>query len=309
MEKPLVSIIIPNYNHAQFLEQRIESVLNQTYKNIEIILLDDHSNDNSVDIFKRYQHNPYVSNVALNTKNSGSPFIQWQKGVKMASGEFIWIAESDDFCVDSLLETLIKEFTNDEKCVLAFCKSLTVNSKGEITGEKGLNENYHDNGRSFFNNYLYRYNYISNASSVIFKKDAFPISDESFVNYRGCGDWIVWIEICKSGNVAYVNKPLNYYRVHDNNTTSSQISSGKNEQESAAVTQYMYKKKYISLWKKIRVSIAHIYSIKYGKLKSVFPKDVQEIILKDWSYSILTNSVCYVIHIISQSLNIQIIKR
>lgn len=309
MKNPLVSIIIPNYNHAQYLEQRIESILNQTYKNIEIILLDDHSNDNSVDIIRRYQQNPYVSHVTLNTKNSGSPFLQWQKGVKMSSGEFVWIAESDDLCENCLLETLVNEFAKDDKCVLAFCKSQTINSKGEITGEKGLGKDYHDNGWSFFNNYLYRYNYISNASSVIFKKDAFPISDDSFVNYRGCGDWIVWIEICKSGNVAYVNKPLNFYRVHDSNTTSSQISSGKNEQESAAVTQYMFNKKYISRWKKQRVNIAHIYSIKYGKFKSFFPKDVQKKLISDWGDNIFTECVCFAIHTISQLFNIHIIKR
>ena len=111
MRNPLVSIIIPNYNHAQFLERRIESVLNQTYKNFEIILLDDYSNDNSVDIIRRYQQNPYVSHISLNTQNSGSPFLQWQKGVRMSSGELVWIAESDDFCENSLLETLVNEFT------------------------------------------------------------------------------------------------------------------------------------------------------------------------------------------------------
>ncbi len=63
MKNPLISVVIPNYNHAQFLEKRIESVLNQTYKNIEIILLDDKSTDNSIDIIKKYEQNPVVSHV------------------------------------------------------------------------------------------------------------------------------------------------------------------------------------------------------------------------------------------------------
>jgi glycosyltransferase involved in cell wall biosynthesis len=76
MKNPLISVVIPNYNHAQFLEKRIESVLNQTYKNIEIILLDDKSTDNSIDIIKKYEQNPVVSHVLQNTENSGSPFLQ-----------------------------------------------------------------------------------------------------------------------------------------------------------------------------------------------------------------------------------------
>lgn len=309
MKNPLISVVIPNYNHAQFLEKRIESVLNQTYKNIEIILLDDKSTDNSIDIIKKYEQSPVVSHVLQNTENSGSPFLQWKKGVSMSKGDLVWIAESDDLCENDLLETLVKEFTTDNECALAFCKSMTINSTGDITGEKGLSNNLHVNGEYFFKNYLYKYNYISNASSVVFRRNAFPYSDDSYAKYRGCGDWIVWIEICKKGNVAYVNKALNYYRVHESNTTTQQISSGKNEKESAAVTQYMVNKKYIGKWKSLRTRIAHIYSIKYGKLRSIFPNDVEEELLNSWGENFLIKSICHIIYNLSQLLNIHIIKR
>lgn len=133
MKNPLISVVIPNYNHAQFIEKRIESVLNQTYKNIEIILLDDKSTDNSIDIIKKYEQNPVVSHVLQNTENSGSPFLQWKKGVSMSKGDLVWIAESDDLCENDLLETLVKEFTTDNECALAFCKSMTINSTGDKT--------------------------------------------------------------------------------------------------------------------------------------------------------------------------------
>ena len=109
MQYPLVSVIIPNYNHARFLIERIDSVLNQSYKNFEIIVLDDKSTDNSVEIIMKYSNNKHVSQIVINDENSGSPFLQWQKGFKLAKGELVWIAESDDYCVDNDVGILIKE--------------------------------------------------------------------------------------------------------------------------------------------------------------------------------------------------------
>lgn len=92
----LVSIIIPNYNHAAFLQQRLNSVFQQTYQNFEVILLDDASTDASVAILNEYKDHPKVSHLVINERNSGSPFKQWQKGIALAKGEYVWIAESDD---------------------------------------------------------------------------------------------------------------------------------------------------------------------------------------------------------------------
>ena len=77
---PLVSIIIPNYNHARYLKQRLESIFNQTYQNFEVIFLDDCSTDNSSDIIEQYKDNPHLSQIVVNETNSGSPFKQWNKG-------------------------------------------------------------------------------------------------------------------------------------------------------------------------------------------------------------------------------------
>lgn len=95
---PLITVIIPNFNHAKYLRERIDSVLNQTYNNIEVFLLDDCSNDNSKEILMSYESSPLVKGILLNEENSGSTFRQWQKGFELAHGEYIWIAESDDYC-------------------------------------------------------------------------------------------------------------------------------------------------------------------------------------------------------------------
>ena len=91
---PFFSVIIPNYNHAPYLHERIDSVLNQTFKDFEVILLDDKSQDDSCEILRSYENNPHVTHVVLNNQNSGSTFKQWHKGFDLARGEYIWIAEN-----------------------------------------------------------------------------------------------------------------------------------------------------------------------------------------------------------------------
>ncbi len=92
-----ISVIVPNYNHARFLKRRIDSILNQTYQDFELILLDDCSSDDSCDILLSYKDNPHVSQIVFNDENSGTPFKQWDKGIRMAKGKWIWIAESFGF--------------------------------------------------------------------------------------------------------------------------------------------------------------------------------------------------------------------
>ncbi len=306
---PLVSVIIPNYNHARFLNERIESILCQTYKNYELIILDDKSTDNSVDIIQQYANNKHVTHVVINEENSGSPFIQWQKGIDLAKGELIWIAESDDACDQNILETLVKEFEQDPNCVLAFCMSIKINTDGMKIGEEGLNYSLHINGNQFIKEYLSRQNYISNASSAIFKKNMLSSIDQSFTNYRGCGDWLLWIEIAHCGNIAYVNAPLNYFRIHQSNTTIEQAFSGKNEIEGVKVYQFMRNKKYIGYKEELRARISHIYSVKYGKQHSFYSPETKKDIVKAWKETKIIKFLTWMIYLFQRHSKLQIIKR
>lgn len=307
--EPFVSVVIPNYNHARFLNQRIESVLKQTYKNFEIIILDDKSNDKSIDVIKQYEDNNHVAHVVINKENSGSPFKQWQKGFELAKGELIWIAESDDSCEESLLETLVNEFKNDQKCVVAFCRSIKINSEGRKIGEIGMESDFHMEGKLFIKKYLYRYCFITNASSAIFKKEALKKTDLIFTTFKGSGDWLFWIEISKCGNVAYNNKPLNHFRIHESNTTTHELNNGNNETEAIAIYRFMYEKKYIGYKELIRERIAHIYSIRYGKLHDFFKSEKKKELLKGWGESIYIRIIVIGIFLTQSVFHIKIIKR
>lgn len=189
MNNPLVSVIIPNYNHARFLDERIQSVLNQTYQNFELIILDDKSTDNSVEIINNYKNNPHVSQIAVNENNSGSTFKQWHKGFELAKGEIIWIAESDDSCDKELLETLVKLYT-ENNAVLVFCRSC----KYETDGRKSifLHQDYLlgdiiMSGREFVSDYMVQKNAVANASSAIFSRTIAMSLDRQYMTMRGGG--------------------------------------------------------------------------------------------------------------------------
>jgi glycosyltransferase involved in cell wall biosynthesis len=216
----LVSIIVPNFNHSIFLKNRLESIFNQTYKNFEVILLDDCSTDDSWEIISKYINHPKVSYCIKNDINSGSPFKQWDKGISLSKGQWIWIAESDDFADEKFLMTLIDQI--DDKTSLVYCASMNIDRNNNESGVNNFssflnkdrwNSNYVNDGLDEISNYLFYGNTIVNASGVIFKNlYNFP---KTIIEMRFCGDWFFWIYILSQGNVKYISLPLNYFRSHD----------------------------------------------------------------------------------------------
>src|SRR5688572_28088308 len=122
----MVSLIIPNFNHAEFLEKRIETVLSQKFEDFDVILLDDCSSDNSKSVIARYTSHPLITQVVLNKANSGSPFKQWKKGIALANGTLVWIAESDDYADETFLQKLIDAASKHPTVGLVYCDSRVV---------------------------------------------------------------------------------------------------------------------------------------------------------------------------------------
>ena len=233
----MVSIVVPNYNHSIYLEERINSILSQTYTDFELILLDDCSTDNSLEILNKYRLHPKVSHFIVNTENSGSNYKQWNKGVKLAKGDLIWIAESDDTCDYYFLEKLVQAFT-DKYIVLAYSQSNRMDYKGELVGDwhfqtDMLNKPFFDtefkkNGRDFIKQFLIYKNVIPNASAVVFRKSAFELVKGSREDIKYCADWFLWLQILiTNGYVFYTNQKLNNFRFHEKSViaTSATTSS------------------------------------------------------------------------------------
>ena len=221
-----VSIIIPNYNHALYLAQRIESVLSQTYQDFELIILDDCSTDNSRSIINKYAAQDKRIQTVFNITNSGSPFAQWNKGVSLAQGEYIWIAESDDYAHQALLETLVPLLDQCPKVGLAYCQSYKVNQDNDIIGDGLPKDNinideqrwltsYENNGANEVAHYLVFKNIIPNASALLFRKSVYPSPESVPLGLRLCGDWLTYIKMLEISDIYYHPDKLNYFRVHN----------------------------------------------------------------------------------------------
>lgn len=200
----IVSIILPNYNHSNYLHERLNSIFKQSYQNFEVIILDDCSSDESLTILNSYKNHEKVSHFIVNIQNSGSPFLQWQKGLQLAKGSFIWIAESDDYCDLNFLESQLKVLKTADVAVartLAFAND-TVNT--EV-----FHPIFDDNKQE--ESILYCP--ILNVSSVLFRASLLEdIKDEYFAYYKIIGDRVFYFEFFLNSKVIYNPKATNYFR-------------------------------------------------------------------------------------------------
>jgi glycosyltransferase involved in cell wall biosynthesis len=237
LNNPLVSVIVPNFNHARFLERRLDSIFSQSYKNIEVILMDDCSTDNSPDLLRRYYEKyPGKTKLLLNNKNSGGVFHQWEKGLAAATGELVWVAESDDWCSDNFLDALVPFFRN-EAMQLAFSKTSFVDGASEkqiwsmeeyLESLGGVNwgQGFVDTGHNVVSSAFSIKNIIPNVSSAIFRnpQDLEIIHDEQWKAMRTCGDWVLYLHLIRGGMIAYSVAAVNYYRIHGSNTSVKSYS-------------------------------------------------------------------------------------
>lgn len=251
----MISVIIPNYNHAPYLKQRIDSVLNQTYTDMEVIILDDKSTDNSIEIIEQYRSHPKVVQIELNKQNSGTTFKQWQKGISLAKGEYIWIAESDDYADETFLEKVVGSI-NKYHSVFGCALSQVVNENGHIKRPRTeVIEGEYCDKDTLIKKHLLLGNVIYNASTVVFRKDAIDLSIwEEVTKLKYCGDWLFWATLIMNQNqgVSEVKEYLNYFRTHSANVSNRSEQNGLTFIEGFPISKMIAKKEHISCDKTFR---------------------------------------------------------
>ena len=275
--KNSISVIVPNYNHAPFLEQRLDSIFNQTLAPDEVIVLDDASTDDSVNIIKAYGKG---IKLIVNELNGGSPFLQWKKGLAAASGRLVWIAESDDFADECFLEKAVAPFISDPSCSMSFVRSLLCDAEGKDThvhpNQIKMDKAFGMEGDKFIRRYLAKKNTVVNASSVLFcRKDALE-TENGYENYGGAGDILFWSGVAGKGKVYYTPAPLNHFRQHGNNRTKEDSINGRGEKEALKISRKMREEGYLSRWDLFKIKTYHYSKLYYGT------ENADPELLKEW---------------------------
>jgi glycosyltransferase involved in cell wall biosynthesis len=250
---PQVSVIIPSYNHARFLRQRIDTVLKQSVPDLELILLDDCSTDGSQTIVDEFRNHPKVSACIVNTKNSGSTFRQWARGLQHARADYVWIAESDDLALPNLLATLTQVLDAHANVGVAYCQSAQIDDANVVIGSwrgqmaqtpnSPWNSSFVASGPAVVRHYLLHGNVIPNASAVVFRKRhlAPEVLVEAADNYTINGDWYIWSSMLLKSDLAYVDQELNACRMHSQKGSRRNIENFNNIAEFYRLRSFLYR--------------------------------------------------------------------
>ena len=250
-----VSVVVPNYNYSKFLIRRLYSILSQTEKIYELIILDDKSTDDSRELIDKVYNSlkQYVNiKKVYNEENSGTPFKQWAKGMSLASGDYIWIAEADDYCDKHMLNSLVGKVKEDSEIYIAYVDTAFTDKNGNITLKSikpeidimktgHWDKDYVNNGLNEIENFTFLNNTIANVSSCIIKNVDYTDVYDEIGKYRQAGDWVFYINVMAKGKVAYIDKIMNYYRVHDAQVTT-QMKKEKHLVEIQEIYKYITNK-------------------------------------------------------------------
>jgi glycosyltransferase involved in cell wall biosynthesis len=212
--KPLVSIITPLYNSEKFIVQTINSILNQTYTNWELILVDDCSTDATLQIVEEYTKQYSNMYLLKNQVNSGAA-ISRNKAILQANGKFIAFLDADDLWISNTLEFQV-DFMQQHNCDVSYTSYYQIDENGNP-----LNKLVKALPKLSYNKYL-KTNYIGNLTGMY---NVATLGKITSPNLRKRQDWLLWLSaIKKSGKPALgISKPLAYYRVRSNSISSNKI--------------------------------------------------------------------------------------
>lgn len=207
----LVSVITPLYNSAAYIEETIKSVLNQTYENWEMIIVDDCSTDNGAEIVKKYQQLDRRIKLYINEKNKGVSETR-NKAINVSEGKYIALLDSDDLWVETKLEEQIN-FMEENNIKISYTSYTKMNEDGSLRGQIKVPEkvNYKE---------LLKGNIMGCLTVVVNKellaKDLFETTKQE--------DYILWLKLLKKIDYAYgLKQSLAYYRVLNNSRSSNKI--------------------------------------------------------------------------------------
>src|SRR3989304_9665212 len=245
---PLVSIITPSYNQGGFIEETIKSVLSQDYPEIEYIVIDGGSTDNTVEILKKYEGR--IKWVSEKDRGQSDAI---NKGFGMARGEiFAWL-NSDDIYMKGAVGKAVAFLDNHPDVKLIYGDALFCDENGKIVGEYHSPDTFNYKKLAFYNSIC--------QPSTFFKREAFFDAGGIDLNLHHLMDHDLWMKMAKNNEVAHIPEILSIYRLHSESKTVSELHGLKRNEESLKLRMMHYG------W----APINHVYGYSYYLVKNKMP--------------------------------------
>ncbi len=225
---PSVSVIVPSYNYARYLKERIRSILKQTTQDYDLLIVDDASSDECPRILEEYQGVDRVT-IQAYSNNSGGVYNRRNEIAASAKGEWLWFAEADDSAHPEFLETLLNLTRQQPNAAVVHCRLAIIDEAGRLVSDsvdwdeptkihlsadysaKGYEEAVKLTSGCFF----------ASSSGLLINRAAFLDVGGYDSRLKMAGDWDLYVRLmCKYDSI-YTEKPLAYYRTHKASVTKT----------------------------------------------------------------------------------------
>jgi len=286
---PLVSIVIPTYNHANYLRKALQSVLDQTYKNWEAIVIDNHSTDDTKKVINKF-NDPRIRYLKIH--NYGVIAKSRNAGILSAKGEWVAFLDSDDWWTNDKLQTCMEYSNNHTDLIYHDLEIISIKRRffrKKIIKTRKLK-------KPVLIDLLINGNAITNSSVIVRKQmlEKIGLIDES-KDLIAAEDYNAWLRISNLTNqFLYLPKKLGYYFIHDQGMSQKDMSL-PSRQATYKFLSVLNKEQKIKLEAQIRYSSGRFNYLKYNYKKA--KKDLL-FVLKFSSYKLKVKSLIMIIHIL-----------
>ena len=242
IERPLVSVVMPTYNYAKFIGDAIRSVLDQTYENLELIIIDNYSEDNTEDIIASFSD----SRIKYKKfRNNGIIAASRNVGICESRGKYIAFIDSDDLWKPTKIEKQIELLEKNDNIFLV-CSRFIIIKNGKVSRIRPRKRILRS-GNVFIPLFL-SINFIGSSSVLlrnVLKENNYLFDTDE--RLRAIEDYDLWLKIAKNKQIAYINEPLVVYREHGSNT-------------SIGITSFLFR--YLHVMKKYRHDVRKMLLIR-----------------------------------------------
>ncbi|QDO93684.1 glycosyltransferase [Formosa sediminum] len=279
IEQPLVSICIPTYNGEEYLEEALYSAINQSYKNIEIVITDDQSKDRTVEIVNKIKSTTNIP-IYLHIHKPEGIGENWNYSVRKSNGEYIKFLFQDDLLHETCVEKLLKPFLINKKMGLSFCRREILFNKDDIFNKNWVSRfkelhinwskiNYMQEGKTLLKDKGFLSeprNKVGEPTCVLLKKEVFNTVGYFRKDLKQSLDYEYWYRVFKKFDVGFVDEELIAFRLHANQTTA------KNSKIEISDYELYPKLVYKNLFWYLHPTLQKILFYKYNRLGKIYKK-------------------------------------